>query len=100
MGNMLIRRILGVASTAAVAMALLPAAGQAQLFHGRKAWTLRNDKIDLVITLGGGHIASAALRSGRGANLNPLWAPPWRSTEPGGWMADPANRSVSLVSAE
>ena len=38
---------------------------------------------------GGGHIASLTLNSGRGARLNPLWLPPWRSVEPGVWARNP-----------
>ena len=35
-----------------------------------------------MVTPGGGHIASMTLLSGRGANLNPLSLPPWKSVEP------------------
>ncbi len=58
----------------------------AQDYHGRKAWNLQNDKLSVVITPGGGHIASMTLRSGPAAGLNPLWLPPWRSVEPGNWQ--------------
>ncbi len=54
-------------------------------YHGRKAWTVQNEKVKVVVVPGGGHIASITLRSGTGANLNPLWLPPWPSVEPGGW---------------
>src|SRR2546430_17475373 len=86
MGAAWIRRGIGLALMAAAVLALLPGIAQAQLYQGRKAWKISNDKIDLVITPGGGHIASMTLRSGRGANLNPLWLPPWPSVEPGAWM--------------
>jgi hypothetical protein len=64
---------------------LLPLAAESADYHGRRAWTLRNDRISVVVTPGGGHIASLMLNSGPGANLNPLWLPPWPSVEPGAW---------------
>ena len=45
------------------------AAGGAD-YHGRKAWTLQNDKIQVVVTPGGGHIASLTLRSGPVARMS------------------------------
>lgn len=83
---------MGAGSRAVVGavLALSLAAASAADYHGRRAWTLRNDKIQVVITPGGGHIASITLRSGRGAGLNPLWLPPWQSVEPGAWKKDPA----------
>lgn len=71
--------VLGIAATI-----LTPASAQGT-YHGRKAWTLQNNKLQLVVTPGGGHIASLMLKSGRGANLNPLWLPPWPSIEPNNW---------------
>lgn len=85
--NSTLARTIGLAG---LAVLLNGTATQAQSYHGRKAWTLENDKIRLVITPGGGHIASAVLKSGRGANVNPLWLPPWPSTEPGGWKGKEA----------
>lgn len=58
-------------------------------YHGRKAWTLKNDKIQVVVAPGGGHIASLTLVTGRGAGLNPLWLPPWKSVEPRDWNRIP-----------
>ena len=55
-------------------------------YHGRKAWKVQNEKVQVVVLPGGGHIASITLRSGSGANLNPLWLPPWQSVEPGNWQ--------------
>ena len=40
-------------------------------YHGRKAWLLSNGKIEVVVTPGGGHIASLALKDGPAAGLNP-----------------------------
>ena len=60
-------------------------AASAADYHGRKAWTLQNDKIQVIVTPGGGHIASMTLRSGSGSGVNPLWLPPWKSSEPGEW---------------
>src|ERR1041384_8206092 len=52
-------------------------------YHGRKAWKLTNGKIEVVITPGGGHIASLTLKDGPAAGMNPLWLPPWPSKEIG-----------------
>ena len=71
--------IVGVSALTALA------AGGAD-YHGRKAWTLQNDKIQVVVTPGGGHIASLTLRNGAGSGVNPLWLPPWKSVEPGDWQ--------------
>ena len=76
----------GVALAALGAAVLLPLAAESADYHGRRAWTLSNDKIDLVITPGGGHIASLMLKSGPGSHLNPYWLPPWPSVEPGAWQ--------------
>lgn len=73
-----------------VVAAALVAAAHAAEYHGRKAWTLRNNKIQVTVLPGGGHLASITLRSGRGAGINPLWLPPWRSVEPGAWTRNPA----------
>ena len=64
---------------------LLPIASRSADYHGRHAWTLKNDKISLVVVPGGGHIASLSLNAGPGAHLNPYWLPPWPSVEPGAW---------------
>lgn len=48
-------------------------------YHGRKANALRNDKMEIVVTVEGGHIAAVTdLDTG----INPLWLPPWPSIEP------------------
>jgi hypothetical protein len=76
----------GMAAAAVLStLAAAPLAANAQNYHGRKAWNLQNQKMNVVVTPGGGHIASITLRSGRGANVNPLWLPKWRSVEPGNW---------------
>src|SRR5437870_10037317 len=81
------RRQRGLAITALAAALLLPLAAQSADYYGRRAWTLKNDKISLVVTPGGGHIASLTLNSGPGADLNPYWLPPWPSVEPGAWSS-------------
>ncbi len=75
----------GLALIALGAALLVPLAAESADYHGRRAWTLQNDKIRLVVTPGGGHIASLTLNSGPGANVNPYWLPPWQSVEPGTW---------------
>jgi hypothetical protein len=76
-----------VAAAMALTAAALSPSAFADMYHGRQAWSLQNDKVAVIVTPGGGHIASMTLRKGRGANVNPLWLPPWRSVEPGGWRA-------------
>jgi hypothetical protein len=78
-------RVLRGSIWAAMTAFALVSAAQAQDYHGRKVWTLQNGKMTVLIAPGGGHIASVTLNSGRGAGLNPLWLPPWQSTEPGNW---------------
>lgn len=48
--------------------------------YGRKAWELDNDLLRLVITQGGGNVASLTTREEPG--INPLWKPVWRTIEP------------------
>ncbi len=76
-----------LAAAAALAAALLVPLGAfaAQDYHGRRAWRLQNDRMQVTIVPGGGHIASMTLNAGRGAGLNPLWQTPWRSLETGQW---------------
>ena len=81
------------AATGLAAAAIITAStavGQGTSYHGRRAWTLRNNRMTVVVTPGGGHIASMTLNSGRGAGLNPFWLPPWQSVEPGVWQRNPA----------
>ena len=66
---------------------LLPLSVSGQKYGGRRVWVLKNNKIEVLIAPGGGHIASAKLASGRGANLNPFWQPHWKSIEPEEWKA-------------
>lgn len=79
-----LRRWIGIVP--ASMMLLVPTLAMTQgTYHGRKAWTLQNDRMQVVVTPGGGHIASMTLKRGRGARLNPLWLPPWPSIEPNAW---------------
>ena len=50
------------------------------IFCNRVGVKLENNKVELIILTGGGHIASFTLKADP---LNPLWVPPWKSTEPG-----------------
>ncbi len=57
-------------------------------WHGRKAYTLRNDLVQLVTLTGGGHIAEFQFAEGTGLpGVNPLWVPPWKLTEPDTYRA-------------
>lgn len=49
----------------------------------REAYVLRNDLVQLVTLLGGGHLAEFRyLESSGRPTLNPLWVPPWKTIEP------------------
>ena len=53
------------------------------VYHGRRAVTLENERIAVTTTLGGGHIAAIVLKGdGPGAGVNPLWLPIWPTIEP------------------
>ncbi len=48
-------------------------------YLGRRAFRLSNEHLEVIVTAGGGHIASIRdLATG----INPLWTPPWPSIEP------------------
>jgi Domain of unknown function (DUF4432) len=51
-------------------------------WRGRTATRLSNDKLELVILHGGGHLAHLGLRSPR-ASTNVLWEAPWTTADPG-----------------
>lgn len=63
-------------------------------FLGRKAWKLDNDEISLMMTVGGGHIASLTLRAK--PDLNPLWTPVWKSIDP--WKYNPSRHKSKYAS--
>ena len=50
------------------------------LWEGRRAWSLANDRLELIVLAGGGHIA--AVTHAERPGLNPLWTPPWPGMEP------------------
>jgi hypothetical protein len=53
------------------------------LWHGRKAYVLKNDSVQLVTLTGGGHIAEFRfVDASPFSHLNPLWVPPWKTMEP------------------
>ena len=79
-----LRRIATTGVSLALALSAT-AALAADDYNGRQAWTLSNGQAKVIITPGGGHIASFTLATGKGANVNPLWVPPWKSVEPGAW---------------
>ena len=58
-------------------------------WNGRQAYTLRNDRVQLVTLPGGGHIAEFQFLPETGLPvLNPLWVPPWKSMEPYQYRAE------------
>jgi hypothetical protein len=60
-----------------------------QLFNRRRAVTIENADIAVVVLEGGGHIAAVVDKA---SGVNPLWVPPWRSIEPSAFAA--ADRAV------
>lgn len=58
---------------------------------GRRAWALRNDRVEVKVLPGGGHIVSARLL-GDGPDMNPFWTPHWKSIEPNQY--DPAQHGA------
>jgi hypothetical protein len=54
-------------------------------YLGRRAFSLSNQHLEVIVNVEGGHIA--AIRD-RASGVNPLWTPPWPSIEPSSY--DPA----------
>ncbi|MCS7043088.1 MAG: aldose 1-epimerase family protein [Bryobacteraceae bacterium] len=54
-------------------------------YLGRRAVSLANGLLEVIVTIEGGHIA--AIRD-LATGVNPLWTPPWPTIEPSAW--DPA----------
>lgn len=50
------------------------------IIKGRSGWLLDNGVVKLFLMAGGGHIADLRLKGL--ADINPFWAPPWKSIEP------------------
>jgi hypothetical protein len=56
---------------------------QPSTWRGRSAVTLSNDKIEITILSGGGHIVSLRLLTEAAVAMpNPLWQPAWATTDP------------------
>ena len=64
-------------------------------YLGRRAVSLSNEFLDVIVTVEGGHIA--AIRD-RATGVNPLWTPPWPSIEPSSY--DPAKHAEYGGNAE
>lgn len=54
------------------------------LYANRKAHSIENEHLEVVVTVEGGHIA--AIRD-KASGINPLWRPPWPSIEPSSYYA-------------
>jgi len=54
-------------------------------YRARRARTLENDLLQILVTVEGGHIAAVIDKT---TKINPLWSPPWPSLEPSQY--DPA----------
>jgi hypothetical protein len=48
-------------------------------YHGRRAAAIENQHLRLTVLQEGGHIAEIL---DKGTGINPLWTPPWRTSEP------------------
>jgi hypothetical protein len=48
-------------------------------YRGRKAATIENHSLRVTVLAGGGHVAEILHKA---TNINPLWIPPWSTTEP------------------
>jgi len=55
------------------------------LYRGRRAASIENEHLQVVVTEQGGHIAAIIDKA---SGVNPLWSPPWRTIEPSAWSAD------------
>ncbi|MEJ2009014.1 MAG: hypothetical protein P8Z30_12810, partial [Acidobacteriota bacterium] len=52
-------------------------------WHGRNAFLIGNESVQLVTLTGGGHIAEFRFTDASPfSHLNPLWVPPWKTFEP------------------
>jgi len=48
-------------------------------YRGRRAHSLANDQLEIIVTVEGGHLAAVKEKA---TGMNPLWVPPWPSMEP------------------
>src|SRR5688572_31270058 len=67
-----------IASCAPVREDVLVAMGPLT-YRGRRASTIENDNLRVTMLEEGGHIAEIFDKA---SGMNPLWTPPWPSTEP------------------
>ncbi len=64
--------------------------------YGRVGWILANDRLELFVMAGGGHIAGLHLAGCPAPN--PFWIPPWKTIEPGAYRpADAARYAGKLL---
>ena len=54
-------------------------------YRGRRAYSLENDELAIVVMREGGHIAEIRHKA---TGINPLWAPPWPTMEPSAYRAE------------
>jgi len=64
-------------------------------YRSRRAVSLENEHLEIIVTVEGGHIA--AIRDKK-SGVNPLWSPPWASIEPSTY--DPAKHPEYGLNAE
>lgn len=64
-------------------------------YRGRRAVSLQNEHLEVIVTVEGGHIAAI---QDRATGVNPLWSPPWPTIEPSSY--DPAQHPEYGLNAE
>ena len=55
------------------------------IYHGRRAAAIENQHLRVTVLQEGGHIAEILDKE---TGINPLWTPPWRSSEPSAYGSD------------
>lgn len=60
------------------------------VMRGRSGWVLDNNNLSLFLMAGGGHIAGLRLKGLD--DVNPFWAPPWKTSEPWKYRESDAKR--------
>ena len=66
-------------------------------YRGRRAATIENQHLRVTVLVEGGHIAEVFDKA---AGVNPLWTPPWPSTEPSAFQSRNDSRYGSGIDAQ
>lgn len=57
-------------------------------FQNRIGWKIANDRLEIIVLRGGGHIVSAKLLDKNAPKVNPFWIPNWKSIDPADYDPD------------